>query len=176
MNATLPHLQPYTKSSGLLSYASSCVTHTTYHEPQQHTKTEQIAYKETGYKQQQARQRKQKGIIQNDSDSRQIYETRTRRDYSLLRHPRPQDERRAAKARRDNEGTVNLSSQSHKPGGNCPGSPADFGTEGAASLPNIDRHRTRLARKFWTIGADCDQPQSQPTASGRTAGSQSKTG
>jgi hypothetical protein len=38
MDATLPHLQPYTKSSGLLSYASSCVTHTTYHEPQQHSK------------------------------------------------------------------------------------------------------------------------------------------
>ena len=148
MDATLPHLQPYTKSSGLLSYASSCVTHTTYHEPQQNIKTKHIACKETGYRQQQARQRKRKGIIQNDSDNGRQCETRTRKNYSLLRHPWPRDGRRAAKARQENEGTVNLSSQSHKPGGNCPGSPANFGTEGAANLLNIGRHRTRLARKF----------------------------
>ena len=164
MHATLPHLQPYTKSSGLLSYASSCVTHTTYHEPQQHIKTIHNAYKETGYKQQQAKQRKRKGIIQNDSDNGRQCETRTRKNY-LLRHPWPRDGRRAAKARRANEGTVNLSSQSHKPGWHYTRITRKFwnrrGGQPTLTEHNIGRHRTRLAREFWTTGTDYDQPQPQ---------------
>ena len=160
MNATLPHLQPYTESSGLLSYASSCVTHTTYHEPQQHLKTNTLHARKRDTNSNRQGNENERASYKTTVNKRQ-HETRTRKDCSLLRHPRPQDGRRAAKARRANEGTVNLSSQSHKPGGNCPGSPANFGTEGAANLHNTGRHRTRLARKFWTTGTDYDQPQPQ---------------
>ena len=66
------------------------------------------------------------------------HETRTRKDCSLLRHPRPQDGRRAvAKARRDNEGTVNLSSQSHKSGETVP------------DHPQILNHRGGQPTQYW---------------------------
>ena len=138
MDATLPHLQPYTKSSGLLSYASSCVTHTTYHEPQQHSKKQNTLH---------TRKRDTNSNRQGNENERASYkttvnkrqhETRTRKDCSLLRHPRPQDGRRAvAKARRDNEGTVNLSSQSHKSGETVP------------DHPQILNHRGGQPTQYW---------------------------
>ena len=125
MDATLPHLQPYTKSSGLLSYASSCVTHTTYHEPQKHIKTNILHARKRDTNSNRQGNENERASYKTTVDNRK-HETRTRKYCSLLRHPRPQDGRRAAKARRDNEGTVNLSSQSHKPGETVPDHPQIF--------------------------------------------------
>ena len=61
--------------------------------------------------------------------------------------------------------------------GTVPDHPQILEPKGAANLHNIGRHRTRLARKFWTHGTSTtDLNPHRPTASGRKTGSRSKTG